>query len=66
MPFDQIQEAVADGRVQAGLLIHEGQLTYADEGLRKSSTSASGGRHGPADCRCRSAAMSSGAISARS
>jgi len=35
MPFDQIQEAVVDGRVQAGLLIHEGQLTYADEGLRK-------------------------------
>jgi 1,4-dihydroxy-6-naphthoate synthase len=35
MPFDQIQEAVLDGRAQAGLLIHEGQLTYADEGLRK-------------------------------
>jgi 1,4-dihydroxy-6-naphthoate synthase len=35
MPFDQIQEAVHDGRVRAGLLIHEGQLTYADEGLRK-------------------------------
>lgn len=35
MPFDQIQDAVADGRVAAGLLIHEGQLTYAEEGLRK-------------------------------
>ena len=35
MPFDQIQQAVADGRVDAGLLIHEGQLTYAAEGLRK-------------------------------
>lgn len=35
MPFDQIQEAVHDGRVQAGLLIHEGQLTYASEGLKK-------------------------------
>lgn len=35
MPFDQIQEAVIDGRVQAGLLIHEGQLTYGDEGLKK-------------------------------
>jgi 1,4-dihydroxy-6-naphthoate synthase len=35
MPFDQIQEAVRDGGAQAGLLIHEGQLTYADEGLRK-------------------------------
>ena len=35
MPFDAIQQAVADGRVDAGLLIHEGQLTYASEGLRK-------------------------------
>jgi 1,4-dihydroxy-6-naphthoate synthase len=35
MPFDEIQEAVRDGKVQAGLLIHEGQLTYGDEGLRK-------------------------------
>jgi 1,4-dihydroxy-6-naphthoate synthase len=35
MPFDQIQEAVRDGRAQAGLLIHEGQLTYGDEGLKK-------------------------------
>jgi 1,4-dihydroxy-6-naphthoate synthase len=35
MPFDQIQDAVREGRVQAGLLIHEGQLTYADEGLKK-------------------------------
>jgi 1,4-dihydroxy-6-naphthoate synthase len=35
MPFDEIQEAVRDGRVEAGLLIHEGQLTYTDEGLRK-------------------------------
>jgi 1,4-dihydroxy-6-naphthoate synthase len=35
VPFDQIQEAVRDGHVEAGLLIHEGQLTYADDGLRK-------------------------------
>jgi 1,4-dihydroxy-6-naphthoate synthase len=35
MPFDQIQQAVADGRVDAGLLIHEGQLTYQSEGLHK-------------------------------
>jgi 1,4-dihydroxy-6-naphthoate synthase len=34
MPFDEILEAVRDGEVDAGLLIHEGQLTYADEGLR--------------------------------
>ena len=32
-PFDQIEDAVADGRVDVGLLIHEGQLTYADRGL---------------------------------
>jgi 1,4-dihydroxy-6-naphthoate synthase len=35
MPFDQIQEKVHSGAVQAGLLIHEGQLTYAEEGLKK-------------------------------
>lgn len=35
MPFDQIQEAVHDGKAAAGLLIHEGQLTYENEGLRK-------------------------------
>ena len=33
MPFDRIQRAVLDGLVDAGLLIHEGQLTYADRGL---------------------------------
>jgi 1,4-dihydroxy-6-naphthoate synthase len=35
MPFDQIQDRVRAGDVAAGLLIHEGQLTYADEGLMK-------------------------------
>jgi 1,4-dihydroxy-6-naphthoate synthase len=35
MPFDQIQDAVRQGRGDAGLLIHEGQLTYGDEGLKK-------------------------------
>ena len=35
MPFDRIQEAVHRGDVAAGLLIHEGQLTYRDEGLKK-------------------------------
>jgi 1,4-dihydroxy-6-naphthoate synthase len=35
MPFDRIQDAVREGEVEAGLLIHEGQLTYADEGLAK-------------------------------
>jgi 1,4-dihydroxy-6-naphthoate synthase len=34
LPFDEILEAVRDGKVEAGLLIHEGQLTYGDEGLR--------------------------------
>lgn len=35
IPFDQIQQAVLEERVDAGLLIHEGQLTYAHEGLQK-------------------------------
>jgi len=33
VPFDQIEDAVHTGRVDVGLLIHEGQLTYADDGL---------------------------------
>ncbi|MGQ0765366.1 MAG: menaquinone biosynthesis family protein [Gemmatimonadota bacterium] len=33
MPFDVIEDAVADGHVDLGLLIHEGQLTFADRGL---------------------------------
>ena len=32
-PFDKIQNAVQRGDVDAGLLIHEGQLTYKDEGF---------------------------------
>jgi 5,8-dihydroxy-2-naphthoate synthase len=35
VPFDEIGQAVLDGRAEAGLLIHEGQLTYQEEGLRK-------------------------------
>src|SRR5919106_6204569 len=35
LPFDRIQEAVHAGEAEAGLLIHEGQLTWADEGLKK-------------------------------
>lgn len=31
--FDQIPDQVASGSVDAGLLIHEGQLTYATQGL---------------------------------
>ena len=33
VPFDQIEGAVAAGSVDAGLLIHEGQLTYSDQGF---------------------------------
>lgn len=33
IPFDQIMEAVRDGHVDAGVIIHEGQLTYQKEGL---------------------------------
>ena len=32
-PFDQIEDAVIAGDVDLGLLIHEGQLTYAERGL---------------------------------
>jgi 1,4-dihydroxy-6-naphthoate synthase len=35
LPFDRIVDEVKSGRADAGLLIHEGQLTYADDGLVK-------------------------------
>lgn len=34
-PFDRILETVAQGEADAGVVIHEGQLTYASAGLRK-------------------------------
>ena len=34
VPFDQIEDAVLDGAVDLGLLIHEGQLTFQDRGLQ--------------------------------
>jgi len=33
VPFDQIEDYVAAGNADAGLLIHEGQLTFGDRGL---------------------------------
>ena len=35
VPFDQIFEAVRSGHADAGLIIHEGQLTYARSGFTK-------------------------------
>jgi 1,4-dihydroxy-6-naphthoate synthase len=35
IPFDEIEAAVLDRTVDLGLLIHEGQLTYAADGLMK-------------------------------
>ncbi|MFI5253770.1 MAG: menaquinone biosynthesis family protein [Bacteroidota bacterium] len=35
MPFDAIMKAVDDGTVDAGLLIHEGQITYESLGYKK-------------------------------
>lgn len=34
VPFDQIFEAVRSGKADVGLIIHEGQLTYRNEGLQ--------------------------------
>src|SRR5207245_1742575 len=33
LPFDQILNAVADAKFDAGLIIHEGQLTFQNQGL---------------------------------
>lgn len=35
LPFEEIPDEVASGRADVGLLIHEGQLTFADLGLHK-------------------------------
>ena len=35
VPFDQIIPQVLEGKHEAGLIIHEGQLTYAKEGLQR-------------------------------
>ena len=35
LPFDQIIPCIVDGRYEAGLIIHEGQLTYAKSGLHR-------------------------------
>src|SRR4029434_11251149 len=35
VPFDQIFDTVKSGRTAAGLIIHEGQLTYAAAGFNK-------------------------------
>jgi 1,4-dihydroxy-6-naphthoate synthase len=32
-PFDEIEDAVVQGKADVGLLIHEGQLTFGDQGL---------------------------------
>jgi 1,4-dihydroxy-6-naphthoate synthase len=34
VPFDQIIPAVASGKYEAGLIIHEGQLTFQNQGLQ--------------------------------
>src|SRR4051812_35089555 len=33
VPFDQIFQTVREGKADVGLIIHEGQLTYKDQGL---------------------------------
>ena len=35
VPFDQIIPQILEGRYEAGLIIHEGQLTYAKSGLSR-------------------------------
>ena len=35
LPFDRILDEVSSGRADAGLVIHEGQLTYEADGLHK-------------------------------
>jgi 1,4-dihydroxy-6-naphthoate synthase len=39
VPFDEIIDAVKKGKADAGLLIHEGQLFYKQDGFGQSSRS---------------------------
>ena len=64
VPFDEIFNHVADGKAGVGLIIHEGQLTYARDGFVKLVDLANGGSPRPT-CRCRSAEMSSAKTSRR-
>ena len=64
MPFDKIIDAVQKGKVDAGLLIHEGQLFYKQLALTRCSISASGGTNRPG-FRCRWAGTRSGVTSAK-
>ncbi len=66
MPFDEIMEAVSSGKAEAGLLIHEGQLTHASFGLHSVVDLGKWWHNEPEGCRCRWASMPSGATSARS
>ena len=50
-PFDQILDTVARGEADAGVVIHEGQLTYANTGLRKVLDRGNGGTRKPS-CLC--------------
>src|SRR2546428_13995905 len=43
VPFDRILESVADGASEAGLLIHEGQLTYGQSGAHQGLGLGEGG-----------------------
>jgi 1,4-dihydroxy-6-naphthoate synthase len=45
-PFDKIFNAVESGRADAGLIIHEGQLTYARSGFEKIADLGEWWKHG--------------------
>jgi 1,4-dihydroxy-6-naphthoate synthase len=45
-PFDKIFDAVESGRADAGLIIHEGQLTYARSGFEKIADLGEWWKHG--------------------
>ena len=52
MAFDHIPRVVLDGQADAGLLIHEGQITYRAMGLVKVLDLGELWTKGPG-CRCR-------------
>jgi 1,4-dihydroxy-6-naphthoate synthase len=63
VPFDQIIEHVKAGHADAGLIIHEGQLTFGSAGLHLVVDLGAWWK-GRTGCRCRSAGTASARTSA--
>ena len=63
LPFDEVLDEVVSGRAEAGLLIHEGQLTFAEHGSVQAARPRRLVAATRPACRCRSVSSQPGATS---